>query len=272
VQTITVLRQEVSLIIKQGACPAPVNPNSNGVVPMLLTGDMDFDVNDVLLDTLRVTRCDCTGGDVAPNDGPPGPKIKILDLNHPFDGDVGCEDGPCACNADQSSDGIDDISMKFRTDEMMAGLPLAAGEGVVMLSATGELDAPAYPAGSLNVGFIASDCILIVPPGAEPINATMESNVPDTFIEVSPLDLNVDSDGFANFGRAYFPDTLVTVTAPPTSAGRPFLRWQVNGVMQPIGLRTVEIEVTSDIDLDAVYRRPSRVDPEPPTEDDGPLE
>ena len=76
----------------------------------------------------------------------------------------------------------------------------------------------------------------------------------------------------SNFGRAYFPDTLVTVTAPPTSAGRPFLRWQVNGVMQPIGLRTVEIEVTSDIDLEAVYRRPSRVDPEPPTEDDGPLE
>ena len=34
----------------------------------------------------------------------------------------------------------------------------------------------------------------------------------------------------ANFGRAYFPDTLVTVTAPPSSAGRPFLRWKVDGV------------------------------------------
>ena len=30
-----------SLIIKQGACPAPVNPNSNGVVPMALMGDDD---------------------------------------------------------------------------------------------------------------------------------------------------------------------------------------------------------------------------------------
>ena len=117
--------------------------------------------------------------------------------------------------------------MKFRTDLMMADLPLAAGEGVVILSVTGELDAVAYPAGSLNVGFIASDCILIVPPGGQgPINATMESNVLDTFIEVTPLDLNVDSDGFANFGRAYFPGTVINVAAPPISAVRPCSRWR----------------------------------------------
>ncbi len=273
VQTITVMRQEVSLIIKQGACPAPVNPNSNGVVPMLLTGDTDFDVNNVLLGTLRVTRCDCTGGDVAPNDGPPGPKIMILDLNHPFDGDVDCVNGPCACNANQDSDGIDDIWMKFRTDEMVSALPLASGEGTVILSVTGELDASAYPAGPINVGFIASDCILIVPPGADPINATVGSNVADTYVEVLPLDLNVDSDGFTNFGRAYFPDTLVTVTAPPSSAGRRFLRWKVDGVLQAIGLRTLEVEVTSDVNLEAIYRRPSRIEPDdPPTESDGDME
>ena len=42
-----------------------------------------------------------------------------------------------------------------------------------------------------------------------------------------PLDLNVDSDGFTNFGRAYFPDKLVTVSAPSSPAGRLFLRWKV---------------------------------------------
>ena len=239
---------------------------------MLLTGDTDFDVNNVLLGTLRVTRCDCTGGDVAPNDGPPGPKIMILDLNHPFPDDVDCVNGPCACNKDQSSDGIDDIWMKYRTDEMMAGLPLASGEGTVILSVTSELDESAYPDEPINVGFIASDCILIVPPGADPINATMESNVLDTFIEVTPLDLNVDSDGFANFGRAYFPDTLVTVTAPPSSAGRPFLRWKVDGVLQTIGLRTIEVQITSDVNLEAIYRRSGRIEPDHPTEDDGPME
>ena len=100
----------------------------------------------------------------------------------------------------------------------------------------------------------------------------MESNVLDTFIEVTPLDLNVDSDGFANFGRAYFPDTLVTVTAPPRSAGRPFLRWKVDGVLQTIGLRTIEVEITSDVNLEALYRRSSRIEPKPPTEGSGDME
>ncbi|MFB3128548.1 MAG: hypothetical protein ACE1Y7_02465, partial [Lysobacteraceae bacterium] len=34
--------QARTLVIKQGACPAPVNPNGNGVVPMVLVGDVDF--------------------------------------------------------------------------------------------------------------------------------------------------------------------------------------------------------------------------------------
>ena len=57
----------------------------------------------------------------------------------------------------------------------------------------------------------------------------MGSNVGDTFIEVTPLDLNIDSDGFTSFGRAYYPGTLLTVTAPPTSEGRRFVRWRVDG-------------------------------------------
>ncbi len=122
------------------------------------------------------------------------------------------------------------------------------------------------------MAFIASDCISIAPPGADPINAMMESNVLDTFIEVTPLDLNVDSDGFANFGRAYLADTLVTVTAPPNSAGRRFLRWKVDGVLQTIGLRTIEIAITSDVDLEALYRRSGRIEPEQPTEDEGDME
>ncbi|MHC4991907.1 MAG: hypothetical protein ACYTGC_13100, partial [Planctomycetota bacterium] len=60
-----------TLIIKQGACPAPVNPNSNGVVPMVLTGDVDFDVTQIDLASLELSRCDGAGGSVAPNDGPP---------------------------------------------------------------------------------------------------------------------------------------------------------------------------------------------------------
>ncbi|MCZ6653671.1 MAG: hypothetical protein O7D91_11675, partial [Planctomycetota bacterium] len=116
-------------------------------------------------------------------------------------------------------------------------------------------------------------CIVIVPPGdLGPINATVESNVGDTFIEVAPLDLNIDSDGFANFGRAYFPGTLLTVTAPPTSEGRRFVRWMVDDVLQDIGVRTIEVAVAEDTTLQALYHRQRRLRPDRPTEPDAPLD
>ena len=163
--------------------------------------------------------------------------------------------------------------MKFRTDEMVNDLPLNPGEGVVVLAVTGELDEPAYPPGPINVGFVARDCIVIVPPGGQgPITAMVGSNAHDTFIEVLPLDLNVDSDGFTNFGRAYFPGTVMTVTAPPTSNGRRFLRWSAGGIILEFGVRTIDIVVAEDVTLKAIYERPRFLDPDHPTEDDGDLE
>ncbi|MCH8970116.1 MAG: hypothetical protein IIA66_13490, partial [Planctomycetes bacterium] len=129
--------------------------------------------------------------------------------------------------------------------------------------------------GSLLDGtpFVASDCIVIVPPGDRgPINATVGSNVGDTFIEVTPLDLNIDSDGFTSFGRAYYPGTLLTVTAPPTSEGRRFVRWMVDGVLQEIGVRTIEVAVAEDTALQALYRGQRRLRPERPIESDEPLD
>ena len=114
---------------------------------------------------------------------------------------------------------------------------------------------------------------MIVPPGdLEPINATMESNVGDTFIEVTPLDLNIDSDGFTSFGRAYYAGTLLTVTAPPTSEGRRFVRWRVDGVLQEIGVRTIEVAVAEDTTLQALYHLQRRLRPDRPTESDAPLD
>ncbi len=53
---------------------------------------------------------------------------------------------------------------------------------------------------------------------------------------------------------------------------RPFLRWKINGVPQEIGLRTVEVEITADMDLEALYRRPRRLEPKQPIESDGDME
>ncbi len=129
--------------------------------------------------------------------------------------------------------------------------------------------------GSLLDGtpFTATDCIVIVPPGnTSPTNAHVESNVADTFVEVAPLDLNFDADGFADFSRSYYGGTAMTLTAPPHSAGRRFVRWMIDSAPQPIGMRTIEVIVSEATTLKAVYARPTRPTPEHPTESDVPLE
>ena len=234
-----------------------MNPNSNGVIPVLLVGDAGFDVNNVDLDSLDLHRCDGEGGSATPL----ADHTAVKDLNHPGDS-VGC--GECACNDDQSSDGIDDLSMKFRTDETLAALSIGAGSGVVTLELTGTmLD---------GTPFCARDCIVVVPPGSGQNNATMQSNVADTFIEVTPLDLNVDSDGFANFSRAYVEGTTLTLTAPSTSNGRRFLRWMVDGQMQGFGIRAIDVTISEDTTLKAFYQRPGRITPDRPSEGSGDME
>ncbi len=137
--------------------------------------------------------------------------------------------------------------MKFRTDTTLAALGLGAGDSAT-LELTGEmLDGTA---------FCARDCIVVVPPGVGAVNATMQSNVPDTFIEMTPTDVNIDSDGFANFTRSLFEGTTITLKAPITSEGRRFLRWSVDGVMQGFGIRTIEVTIDEDTTLKAFYRRP----------------
>ena len=114
--------------------------------------------------------------------------------------------------------------------------------------------------------------MVVVPPGVGQSNLILSANVVDTFVEVTPLDLNVDSDGFANFSRSYFEGTAVTLTAPVSSEGQKFMRWSVNGVMQPLGTRTVEVVVTEDTTLKAFYRHQGRLVPGRPTADDGSID
>ena len=67
------------LDIKPGSCPNPFNRHGNGVLPVALVGTVEFDVAQVDLSTLRLSRADGVGGSVAPNDGPPGPRSMIKD-------------------------------------------------------------------------------------------------------------------------------------------------------------------------------------------------
>ncbi len=144
---------EAHVDIKPGSCPNPVNPRSNGVVPMAIVGTDLFDVTRVDIDTLILRRADGVGGFVTPLRGPPGPGIKTQDVATPFVGEL------CSCH-DAEEDGIDDVSLKFSTPELaealeLIGLPRGTS---VMLTVSGSL--------LDGTAFEASDCVVI--PGRYP--------------------------------------------------------------------------------------------------------
>ncbi|MCH8913279.1 MAG: hypothetical protein IIA33_06880 [Planctomycetes bacterium] len=250
---------EVPLDIKPGSCPNPMNTHSNGVVPVSVLGTDTFDASEIIISTVQICRADGVGSCVSPNEGPPGPHSVLDDTGTPFEGEL------CSCH-ELAGDGLIDLSLKFRTQNMVAAMQLDSEPGgtFIEMVVTGLL--------LDGTKFNASDCVLIVPPNSGQTSATMQSNVADTFIEVTPLDLTVDSDGFANFSRSYVSGTIVTVTAPTTSQGRRFLRWSVDSVLQPIGVRTMEVTVGENTTLKAYYQRASRLRPHRPSEGSGDME
>ncbi len=234
-----------TLIIKQGACPAPVNPASRGLTPMLLVGEEDFDVSQVDLSSLELTRCDGVGDAVAPHSGPPGPGTRIVDLNHPNLDEVGCgaDQVPCACNEDQSSDGIDDLQLKFDTSDMAEAFMLD-GEpsgSIITLFLSGDL--------TDGTRFVAADCIRTVGPPVPPGMLLVGATVPDVWVGATPLDLIFDGGGFASFERAYPRGSVVELTAPATYNGWTFSGWDINGLpvdnLGPTALIIVTDETTT---------------------------
>ncbi|MHC4219435.1 MAG: hypothetical protein ACYSU7_13395, partial [Planctomycetota bacterium] len=107
----------VPVDIKPGGCPNPLNVKSRGVLPVSILGTPDFDVSLINIDTVLLTGAGDGLGFVAPLEGPPGPHTVIADTGTPFPGT------PCDCH-DVSGDGIDDLSLKFRTPEVVAALGL----------------------------------------------------------------------------------------------------------------------------------------------------
>jgi hypothetical protein len=237
------------LIIKQGACPAPFNPGSNGVLPVLLTGEENFDVYQVDLSSLYLTRADGMGGAVAPLNGPPGPGIEYKDLNHPYVGP-----GPCSCQEDNSSDGIMDLALKFSTDELvevleMEGLP-PDGQLLLVLWGTMLDGSP----------FIAQDCIRIVPADGYPLNLAVSSTATGAWVDLDPPDRYLDGGGFAHFQRNHAPGSVVTLVAEETYNGLSFYGWKINGQLQRPRSMTVEVTVPAEvISIQAVFGPPQDI-------------
>jgi len=230
----------VYLDIKPGSCPNPLNRSSHGVLPVAVPSTESFDVTEIDVPSVRLRRADGVGNEVAPNEGPPGPHSVLEDVATPFEGEA------CDCH-DLSGDGLDDLSMKFRTDHVVEGLELYElnNGDVVELVITGSLvDGTEFTS--------AGDCVLIVPQGNTSIH--VRSSAPDAFIEVAPPDLKADASGFADFRRTYSPGITITLTAPETFDSADFAGWEIDGIPVPGGAPTLTTTlIHSNTTIRALY-------------------
>ncbi|MHC4416240.1 MAG: FG-GAP repeat domain-containing protein [Planctomycetota bacterium] len=203
--------------IKPGACPNPFNRSSHGVLPVALVGTDDLAASDVDISSLRISRADGVGGSAAPNEGPPGPHTEIRDVATPFGGE------PCDCHH-LGGDDVLDVFMKFRSDDVVEALELD--------DLPGGADVELVVSGTLLDGtlFEGRDCIRLVPPGVAPGLLAVGSNAPGVFIEVNPLDEQVDGGGFGAFERSFPPGTVVTLSAPMTHEEWRFVGWASAGL------------------------------------------
>jgi hypothetical protein len=111
---------QVALDIKPGSCPNPLNPKSKGVLPAAILGTADFDVTQIDAATLSL-------------EGVPPIRSRVADVSTPVVGDPECD-----CTT-EGPDGYYDLTLKFKTQDIVAAIgPVSAGD-VLVLTITGSL-------------------------------------------------------------------------------------------------------------------------------------
>ena len=236
-----------SVDLKPGACPNSFNRSSHGVLPVALLGSEEFDVTQVDVGTVQLSRVDGIGGEVAPHEGPPGPHSVYEDMGTPFDGET------CDCH-DAAGDGILDLSMKFKTDDVVADLLLNELEPGALVELVVR--------GSLLDGspFAGSDCVRLVPPGTPPGVVEIQSSAAGAWVAASPFDLQLDGGGFADFERSYPLGSVVTFTTEDSYEGKRFVGWRLDGEFQTTDV-SVGLTTTSDVHtVGALLLRPGDMD------------
>ena len=116
--------EPVYLDINSQVCPKPVNTKSKGVLPVAILGTDDFDVNDIEQSSIQLAG-------VAPL------RCNVEDVGTPID------DPQDACEGNEKGpDGIDDLTLKFDTQAIVAALELKSVEdgGMVEVTLTGQLN------------------------------------------------------------------------------------------------------------------------------------
>ncbi len=135
----------VGLDIKPGVCPNRVYLQGSSYLPAAIVGSRDFDVSQVDVSSVRLSRTDGVGGEVGGGGKGRGLKFAVADVAAAFDGE------PCECH-DLTSDGVADLHLWFDAEEVRTKLRLASFTGSTL-----ELQV----AGRLRDGsaFAVTDCI-----------------------------------------------------------------------------------------------------------------
>lgn len=140
----------VSVDIKPGSCPSPLNVRSRGVLPVAIIGGEGFDVGLIDPESIFIGR---EGFEpVAPI------RFGYDDVGAPSEGD------PCICEEPDdeeldedisTADGIMDLTLKFRTQDLVEGLGLRDIESKATIPLTITMETE-------DGVFIGEDCVKII--------------------------------------------------------------------------------------------------------------
>jgi hypothetical protein len=125
--------QLVSVDIKPGSCPNPINVKSKGVLPAAIMGTDSFDVTTIDPASLRL-RLKGTE-----DEGVPPLRWALADVGAPFEPFIGKEDCYGDCVDCSCADGKLDLVFHFDTQEVVAALGEVYDEDCLVLEIIGAL-------------------------------------------------------------------------------------------------------------------------------------
>ena len=144
--------------------------------------------------------------------------------------------------------------MKFKTDELVAALEMDdfSPGALVELTVSGNL--------LDGTPFEASDCVRLVPPGTPPgLLAVLQPGVGQSYVEISPLDDQLDGGGFGDFERTFPQSTVSTLEAAVSAGEKQLVGWKLDAVFASTDFSFgVTVEGMSQT-IEAVYRLPGDI-------------
>jgi protocatechuate 3,4-dioxygenase beta subunit len=148
-QYVVIYNPAVSIDIKPGSCPNPINYKDNGLLPIAVCGTEDFDVTTIDPASIRLRRNGVVNS-VEPV------RWSYEDAATPYTGNEGCSDC-CGCHT-LTGDGYMDLLLKFKIQDVIKNLSLVLdSRETIPLTITGILKEEYY-----STPIEGQDCVLVL--------------------------------------------------------------------------------------------------------------